>query len=57
MNLKGNEEITDRKKIVFHFDVVSISKNEQLENSGSQMVNMLGIIKDFHNLTIILISI
>lgn len=51
MTLKGRQRVTERNKIVIHFDVISIAKNEQPEDIESKMVNILSIIKGLYNLT------
>lgn len=51
MTLKGRQRVTERNKIVIHFDVLSIAKNEQPEDIESKMVNILSIIKGLYNLT------
>lgn len=51
MTLKGQQGVTDKNKIVFHFDVPSMPKNEQPEETESKMVNILCIVKCLCNLT------
>lgn len=49
MTLKGHQGVTDRNKIVIHFDVTSIPKNEPPEEIESKILNTLSIIKGLYN--------